>query len=174
MELFEQLDDVRERWNVLDHPFYRRWEKGELTRDELAFYAGEYRHAVVALARAAEAAGDEEHAAEETAHIELWDEFARELDADVDRAPTSETRELADAWGRTDSLEANAVLYAVESAQPEISQTKLEGLRKHYGFNGGGTSYFELHAERDVEHAQRAADWLVANAEDEDRVLSAA
>ncbi|HEV2076089.1 MAG TPA: hypothetical protein VGR10_07595, partial [Thermoleophilaceae bacterium] len=54
MELFDRLDAVRERWNVLRHPFYRRWSAGELTREELAFYAAEYRHAVVALADASE------------------------------------------------------------------------------------------------------------------------
>ena len=51
MDLFERLDDVRDRWNVLRHPFYRRWECGELTTEDLAYYAAEYRHAVVALAR---------------------------------------------------------------------------------------------------------------------------
>src|SRR2546421_381461 len=55
MNLIERLDAVRARWNVLDHPFYLRWERGELERSELAFYAGEYRHAVVALADAAAA-----------------------------------------------------------------------------------------------------------------------
>src|SRR3712207_6958323 len=34
MTLFERLDAVQERWNVLRHPFYTRWERGELTRDE--------------------------------------------------------------------------------------------------------------------------------------------
>ena len=58
MNLIERIDDARRRWNVLDHPFYLRWERGELTRDELAFYAGEYRHAVVALADAAALGGD--------------------------------------------------------------------------------------------------------------------
>jgi hypothetical protein len=57
MDLFERIAAARERWNVLKHPFYTRWERGELTRPELAFYAGEYRHAVVALADAAAAAG---------------------------------------------------------------------------------------------------------------------
>ena len=57
MELFDRLDGARERWNVLRHPFYLRWERGELTRDELAFYAGEYRHVVVALARTAAVGG---------------------------------------------------------------------------------------------------------------------
>ena len=54
MQLIDRLDAARRRWNVLEHPFYRRWECGELSRDELTAYAGEYRHAVVALADAAE------------------------------------------------------------------------------------------------------------------------
>src|SRR3954464_14876796 len=52
MEFWSQLEAVRERHDVLTHPFYQRWSAGELTRAELAVYAGQYRHAVVALARA--------------------------------------------------------------------------------------------------------------------------
>ena len=70
MTLFEQLEAVQERWNVLRHPFYTRWERGELTVSELSFYAGEYRHAVEALAQQAEAAASG-HAAEEAEHIAL-------------------------------------------------------------------------------------------------------
>jgi pyrroloquinoline-quinone synthase len=178
MNVIERIDESRARWNVLDHPFYLRWERGELTRDELAFYAGEYRHAVVALADAAAAAGDPEHAAEEAAHIALWDQFAAALDAPLDRRPTRETAACAGAWQREDGLEARAVLYAVESAQPDVSRTKLSGLVEHYGFSPGssGTEYFELHAERDHEHAEASrlvleaappehADRLVASAE---------
>lgn len=155
MTVIERIDEARKRWNVLDHPFYLRWERGELSRDELAFYAGEYRHAVIALADAAAAAGDAEHAAEESAHIALWDGFAAALDAPLDREPTPATAGCARAWQRDDALEARAVLYAVESGQPDISRTKLAGLVEHYGFSAGsaGTAYFELHAERDHEHA---------------------
>ena len=52
MDLWSRLADVQSRWNVLGHPFYTRWSRGELTRDELALYAGQYRYAVVALAGA--------------------------------------------------------------------------------------------------------------------------
>jgi pyrroloquinoline-quinone synthase len=45
-------------------------------------------------------------------------------------------------------------LYAIESAQPEIARAKADGLREHYGFaSGPATAYFDLHVERDVEHA---------------------
>src|SRR5437588_662326 len=63
MNVIERIDEARARWNVLEHPFYARWERGELTREALSFYAGEYRHAVVALAEAAATGGDPEHAA---------------------------------------------------------------------------------------------------------------
>jgi pyrroloquinoline-quinone synthase len=177
MNLIERIDEARGRWNVLDHPFYLRWERGDLTREDLAFYAGEYRHAVVALADAAAVAGNAEHAAEEAAHIQLWDDFAAALDAPLDREPSSETRECAAAWRAEDSLEARAVLYAVESGQPDISRTKLTGLVDHYGFAAGSksTGYFELHSDRDHEHAAASADVLSKAApEDADRLVAAA
>jgi len=177
MNLIERIDEARARWNVLDHPFYLRWERGDLTRENLAFYAGEYRHAVVALADAAAVAGDADHAAEEVAHIQLWDDFAAALDAPLDRDPSSETRECAATWRAEDSLAARAVLYAVESGQPDISRTKLTGLVDHYGFAPGSksTEYFELHADRDHEHAAASAEVLSKAApEDADRLVAAA
>jgi pyrroloquinoline-quinone synthase len=177
MNVIERIDEARARWNVLEHPFYLRWERGELTREELAFYAGEYRHAVAALADAAHAAGDPEHAAEESAHVGLWDDFAAALDAPLDRRPTAETAACATAWRRDDSLEARAVLYAVESGQPDVSRTKLTGLVEHYGFARGssGTAYFELHAERDHEHAELSRGILAdAPPEDTDRLVHTA
>jgi pyrroloquinoline-quinone synthase len=178
MNLIARLDDTRRRRNILEHPFYTRWERGELTRDELSVYAGEYRHAVVALADAAELAGSE-HAAEEREHVALWDEFAAALDADLDRAPRAETKRCAAAWtSAEDPLEALAILYAIEAGQPEVSRTKLTGLVEHYGFeeSGEGTSYFRLHAERDHEHAAESRQLLERHARpaDEDRLVAAA
>ncbi len=179
MNLFERLDDVRERWNVLRHPFYRRWECGELTHDDLGYYAGEYRHAVLALARLARDSSTPEHAAEEAAHVTLWDAFAHALDGDLERPPRVETEACVDAWTATgDELEGVAALYAIESGQPEISRTKLAGLLEHYGFErgGAGTAYFEVHAERDHEHAAASRRVLAERArpEDDSRLVAAA
>jgi pyrroloquinoline quinone (PQQ) biosynthesis protein C len=162
MELCASIDQARERWDVLRHPFYARWERGELSPDELAFYAGEYRHAVVAVAQAAAATGDEEHAREEAEHVGLWDDFAAAVGAPLDREPTAETASCAAAWSPDDRFQALAVLYAVESAQPAISRTKLAGLVEHYAFDGDdpAAEYFRLHAERDLEHARAAREAL--------------
>jgi pyrroloquinoline-quinone synthase len=171
MDIFAALDEARRRTNVLEHPFYRRWSAGELEAGELALYAGEYRHAVVALADAskqAAAQADPErgaelarHAAEEEAHIELWDDFARAVAAEAPGAhePLAQTRACVESWtAGADLLESLAVLYTVEASQPAISTTKLDGLATHYGVRAGspGAGYFRLHATRDVEHARQA------------------
>jgi pyrroloquinoline quinone (PQQ) biosynthesis protein C len=157
MDVIAGIDAARERWNVLEHPFYTRWEQGELTQDDLARYAGEYRHAVVALARAARTA--RLHADEEAAHIALWDEFASALGSEPAREPLPETRCCESAWtAAEDELGAAAILYAIEAGQPAISETKLRGLVEHYGFSdeSPAVEYFTVHGERDHEHAAEA------------------
>lgn len=182
MSLIARLDAVRRRRNILEHPFYTRWERGELSRSALSAYSGEYRHAVVALADAAAAAAPlagPDHAAEERDHIGLWDDFAAALDADLDRPPNAQTKSCAAAWtSAEDPLEALAILYAIEAGQPEVSRTKLTGLVEHYGFAEAerGTAYFRLHTERDHEHAAHSRTLLErhARSEDEDRLVAAA
>ena len=156
MDLIERLDAVRERWNLLDHPFYRRWSCGELSGDELAYYAGEYRHAVVALAETTAKSGQADHAQEEAEHVDLWDDFAAAVGAELDREPSPETTQCVDAWSApADRLEALAVMYAIEAGQPDVSQAKLDGLAEHYGIAADepGAAYFALHATLDHEHA---------------------
>lgn len=171
----DSLDETRAAINVLEHPFYLRWIAGELSAGELACYAGEYRHAVVALAdaseRAAACAQDEHdadeltrHAAEERAHIGLWQQFAHAAGAPApaagrSRPPLAQTRACVRAWTAGESLlEHLAVLYAIEAGQPAVSATKLEGLTAHYGYapEGPAVEYFALHAHRDLEHARQA------------------
>jgi pyrroloquinoline-quinone synthase len=173
MDVLARLDETRAGINVLEHPFYERWSAGELSAEELSFYAAEYRHAVIALARASALAaakapapyaeGLHRHAREESAHLALWDGFARAAGAEVpDETGTPElveTGECVEAWSAgEDLLEHLAVLYAIEASQPEISRTKLEGLSAHYGYSeeGPATEYFAVHELRDVEHAREA------------------
>ena len=177
MDVVARIEAAASRWNVLEHPFYQRWSAGELSREELAEYAAQYRYAVVALADAAEAAGDAEHAREEREHVALWDAFAAGCGS-VPAGANSETLECATSWtAGDDRLERLAVLYAIESAQPAISQTKLDGLFGHYGFEEGpATEYFSLHAERDHEHAAHSRELLekLASPEDADRLAARA
>lgn len=181
MDFFSRLEDVRSRWNVLEHSFYTRWSAGELTAEELASYSGQYRHAVVALADAAAGAAAtappelraalSRHAAEERAHVALWDRFADAAGGDTAAAPTAETRACAETWAGTgrDHLASLVALYAIESGQPAISATKLQGLREHYHHvPAEGAQYFELHAELDVEHAAHERALIEPRLEDAD------
>lgn len=173
MDIFAQLDEARRRTNVLEHPFYQRWSAGELQDGELELYAGEYGHAVRALAHAsrlaAEQAGPEHavglarHAAEEESHVELWEQFACAVGDGDHREPLAQTRACAQTWTvGEDLLEHLAVLYTVEASQPAISTTKLEGLATHYGVpeDSPGAAYFTLHAKLDVEHARQARELI--------------
>jgi pyrroloquinoline-quinone synthase len=175
---FTRVDEIRRRWDVLRHPFYERWSRGELTPRELAFYAGQYRHAVVALADAASRAGDDGHGAEERGHIALWDGFLAFTGGDEGAAPEPETAACAAAWSEPDrDLAATlAALYAIESAQPAISETKRAGLLTHYGAtpDSDATRYFEVHAVLDHVHAAHNRERLAAVMEpaDEPRLLA--
>jgi len=185
MDFWARLETVRERWNVLDHPFYRRWSSGELSAQELSAYSGQYRHAVVALAEASEHAAEQspalaEHAREERSHVALWDEFARTAGGDTSAEAAPETAGCAAAWagdGDRPLAETLVALYSIESGQPAISETKRAGLLEHYGFEDGpATEYFTLHVKRDKEHAAEARqliDPLLADA-DEDALIGQA
>ena len=48
-QFFAALDARIARYDLLQHPFYQAWSKGELTRDELREYASEYWHHVSAF-----------------------------------------------------------------------------------------------------------------------------
>jgi pyrroloquinoline quinone (PQQ) biosynthesis protein C len=183
---WKRIEQARERWNVLRHPFYRRWSAGDLTADELARYSGQYRHAVEAIAAASDAAADDaperselrRHAVEERGHIALWDGFVDAAGGDAGAAPTAETVECARAWTEADGLlERLVTLYAVESGQSEISRIKRQGLVERYGFeDGDATAYFELHERLDPEHAAQARELIaeLAAEDQEDDLVRAA
>ena len=189
MTIAQRLDAVRDSHDVLRHPFYVRWSEGDLSREELAFYAGQYRHAVVALAEATAAAAAmadddirgelERHAEEERAHVRLWDDFAAGLEVSAPAPALDETAQCAGAWAAApDLLTGLATLYAIEASQPAVSRTKVEGLVAHYGFVPGSpaTAYFELHATRDEDHAREALAAVEQRADegDADRLAAAA
>jgi pyrroloquinoline-quinone synthase len=195
MDVLARLDETRAAINVLEHPFYQRWSAGALSAEELDRYAGEYRHAVLALALASARAADcasgpvadglRRHAEEEESHVALWEQFERAAadaagvvapgsqQAPGAHTPQTQTQACAQAWAAGDGLlEHLAVLYAIEAGQPQISATKLEGLTEHYGFSAEGpaTEYFRVHELRDVEHAREARELIARLMDDvEDR-----
>jgi pyrroloquinoline-quinone synthase len=179
-DVWQRIEQARARWNVLEHPFYQRWSAGELSREELASYSGQYRHATAAIARlsaslAASAPETEQvelrrHAEEEEAHIALWDGFVEAVGGEVAAVPTPETKECVECWTTGDDRVSRLVrLYAIESGQPAISQTKREGLAEHYGIGDGpGNEYFRVHEKADVEHASEGRSLIESHLADAD------
>jgi pyrroloquinoline-quinone synthase len=201
-EFFAALDARIARYDLLQHPFYQAWSKGELTRDELREYASEYWHHVSAFptylsvlhARLDDAPlrrtvlenlADEEGLLAGRVHSDLWMDFAAGMGADSatvrDRALQPETAALiAHFRGAMQDSPASALasLYTYESRVPAIAHAKAEGLKQHYGADKATARYFTLHQTADVYHANvwRTAieAELAAHPEDADRALDAA
>jgi pyrroloquinoline-quinone synthase len=184
-DVWQRIEQARARWNVLEHPFYQRWSMGDLSREELAAYSGQYRHATAAIARlsasvadsapASERAELHRHAEEEADHIALWDGFVEAVGGEVAAVPTAE---CVDSWTASgDRLSQLVRLYAIESGQPAISKTKREGLAEHYGIGDGpGNEYFRVHEKADVEHASEGRSLIEAHlaGADPDALVAAA
>lgn len=190
MSLLVKIDAEIEKQSLLKHPFYRMWSEGKLTRESLAGYSMEYFQLVKVVPRlvsnVASLAGPSragpmmENMEEELTHIEPWVRFAGSLGVtrrrlDGYRGAPATLRFVRALEGLTSSAfeEGAAAMYAYEKQLPEISRSKIEGLRKFYGMEGGdATRYFELHEEADVRHA---AVWraFIARPKSEDRVMKA-
>jgi len=187
-KVWERIEQSRAEHNVLEHPFYVRWSAGELSPDELARYAGQYRHATEALAKlcadTVQLAPDdhrdeiERHAIEEQEHIGLWDGFVEAAGGEIGAEPTAETTECVRAWTAPEGYRAAlARLYAIESGQPEISKIKREGLSRFYGIDGGsGSEYFKVHEASDEAHAEESRRLIdeAMRPGDEDAIVAAA
>lgn len=184
-DVLRELDELIRERSILQHPFYQAWEKGELTRAQLAAYARIYYPHVRAFPEYIEAAmartedpairaelqdNLDDELGNPAPHDELWLAFARGMGADTEQVSSAEAhpaaQKIVDTFrGLADrSVAAGlAALYAYESQQPEVSCTKIAGLRGHYGIEDSSTlEYFEVHEAADVRHRQGERDALAA------------
>ena len=176
-QVARRLDDATRSARILEHPFYQAWREGRLTRDDLAFYAGQYWRQVEAfpgyLDALAERLPDDAAAtvranlADEIDgdHQGMWLAFAEAVGVTPGETraakPEPETRACVEAFSTAASSASPAfalgMIYGYESQTPDVATTKAEGLRGHYGIDGPGVEYFEVHGELDVEHASELA-----------------
>jgi len=176
--------DISEK-HLLKHPFYLAWARGELSKEALTDYAQQYYHHVAAFPTylsAVHAKCDDQVTRKELLknlideeagspnHPELWKKFARGLgveDAELERTEKEpETRNLIDTFrsvcGQRSTAEGLAALYAYESQIPSICESKIDGLKKHYGFgNPEHYEYFTVHIEADREHSAAEREMLI-------------
>lgn len=172
----ETLEERIARYDLLYHPYYKAWTAGQLTRDDLREYAGDYYHHVAAFptylstlhsrlndgeVRRAVLRNLCDEEIEGRSHSELWLDFAEGMGADRgavrEREPLAEVRELIAEFRRVaregSTAEALAAFYAYESQVPRVAKQKADGLAQRYGADAKTCGYFELHQFADVEHS---------------------
>ena len=171
----KELNQKLDQYHLLNHPFYKSWNEGKLTKEIIKDYAEQYYQHVKAFPRYISAThslcediekrkillenlNDEEN--RDADHPKLWKNFAIAMGADskkIEEVKAEQfTKDLIDNFfknGRSTYAEGLASLYTYERQIPEIADTKIKGLKKFYGVNSKeGLEFFETHKKADVYH----------------------
>jgi len=172
----DKIDNLIEKQHLLNHSFYKAWNAGELPKETIREYAAQYFQHVSLFPRYLSAIHsncddiktrqlllenlNEEEQGKEN-HPELWMRFAEGMGntrKDVSETdPIKETEELVKIFKKLSKSEKYhiglAALYCYESMQPEISETKKDGLQKFYNINDEDTlKFFTVHMHADKWH----------------------
>lgn len=183
----DQIDKDIAAKHLLTHPFYLAWTRGELSKEALVDYARQYYQHVAAFPTylsAIHAKCDDQATRKEVLknlideeagspnHPELWLKFAQGLGLSArdaqDAEKWDETENLIDTFRSVcrdgSTAEGLAALYAYESQIPAICESKIDGLKKHYGFaDPKYYQYFSVHIEADREHSAAEQKLLAAS-----------
>ena len=171
----KELNKKLDQYHLLNHPFYKSWNEGKLTREIIKDYAEQYYQHVKAFPRYISAThslcediekrkillenlNDEEN--RDADHPKLWKNFAIAMGANAEKIEKVKaekyTSDLIDnffKYGRSSYAEGLASLYTYERQVPEVADTKIKGLKQHYGVNSKeGLEFFETHKKADVYH----------------------
>jgi pyrroloquinoline-quinone synthase len=189
-EHLDSIDNEITDKHLLKHPFYLAWTRGELSKEALADYARQYYHHVAAFPTylsAVHAKCDDQSTRKQLLanlideeagspnHPELWLKFTEGLgvsEADARKTEKQpETKNLIETFQSVcrdgSSAEGLAGLYAYESQIPAICESKIDGLKKHYGFSDPEHyRYFTVHIEADREHSAAEREMLSACIDD--------
>ena len=192
MDLLDRLDQMIDERHLLNHPFYTKWADGTLSKEALQEYARQYyafessfpRYLSALHARTESAPvrqqlldnlWDEEHGQEN--HAEMWLRFAEGIGVARDDVRTAErndaTTALVDLYARVTRhgpvAAGVAALYAYERQVPQVAESKIDGLKRHYGIDDPKTlAFFVVHGVLDVEHSGAERQMLGTLAADED------
>jgi pyrroloquinoline-quinone synthase len=173
---WQTADEEIAKYDLLRHPFYQAWSAGELTKEDLKFYAEQYYHQVSEFptyltslhSRLPEGpmrrdvlANAYEEECDGCSHADLWLRFSEGMGgagSNLDeKTAIPEVSNLVNTF-RTLAKEAPVAavfgaLFAYESQVPKIAAEKRNGLKQHYGADDRACSYFTLHEKADIHHA---------------------
>ena len=174
----EKVDAKIQENHLLNHSFYKAWNSGVLKKATIREYAAQYFKHVSAFPRylssihsncediktrqfLLENLNDEEKGDEN--HPELWMRFAEGMGNTRKNIINTKAIKETDILVKTfmNLSKSNqfyiglAALYCYESMQPEISETKKEGLQNLYGINDENTlKFFTVHMHADKWHRE--------------------
>lgn len=172
-------DSVADR-RLLEHPFYRRWEAGELDAAELAAYADQYRHFERALptvleqvarsiadstARAQVEANLADELGVPAPHVELFDIFVDAVGGQRDAEPSPAMAALVELYlelAESNPIGALSAVGAYEVQAPAIAISKAQGLRERYALTEDDTVFWDVHGQMDEDHARWTAEALAS------------
>ena len=186
----KKLNKKLDKYHLLNHPFYKSWNEGKLTREIIKDYAEQYYQHVKAFPRYISATHsicedidkrkillenlqDEENPKAD--HPKLWKNFALAMGADMKNIENVKrdwfTQDMIENFffqARKSYAEGLASLYTYERQIPEIAETKIRGLKKFYGVNSKeGLEFFEAHKSADVIHRKECEKLLDGLTEEE-------
>ena len=186
----KKLNKKLDQYHLLNHPFYKSWNEGKLTREIIKDYAEQYYKHVKDFPRYISATHsicediekrkillenlqDEENPNAD--HPKLWKNFALAMGADPDKIENVKkewfTNDMIENFfyqARQSYAEGLASLYTYERQIPEIAETKIRGLKKFYGVTSKeGLEFFEAHKAADVIHRKECEKLLDALTEEE-------
>jgi pyrroloquinoline-quinone synthase len=193
MKLIDRIDAMINERHLLKHPFYTKWAEGTLPREALQEYARQYyafesafpRFISAIHARTDSASArqqlldnlwDEEHGKKN--HAELWLRFAEGIGVERDDVKSAAWNESTEAlvnhyaemaWDAPVPA-AVAAMYAYERQVPDVSESKIDGLKKHYGVDEKRTTaFFRVHGVLDIEHSGAERNMLAELSEGADQ-----
>jgi len=178
MSFVPLLKKELESYHLLKHPFYQQWMDGTLAKENIKNYATQYYHHVAAFPRYISALhslcedsqdrkvllenlNDEEGASGDP-HPELWMQFAEGLGLSKDQVKNTvicgSIKKLIKTFFshcRGSYSSGLSALYSYEYQVPEVAETKIKGLKEHYGIHDKNSLlFFLVHKEADVEHRE--------------------
>jgi pyrroloquinoline-quinone synthase len=176
LSFIEKIDSEIQKHHLLNHSFYKAWNEGALEQETIKEYAAQYFQHVSSFPRYLSAIHSncddikvrqlllenlvDEDKGEEN-HPELWMRFAEGMgntrEEVKNKITMKETSDLVDTFmslSRSEKYHIGlAALYCYESMQPEISETKKDGLQKFYNIEDENTlKFFTVHMHADKYH----------------------
>lgn len=143
------------KYRLLDHPFYKSWSDGKITKEQLSKYSLSYLELIeriplywekVIKEFVPDSTEGKTVITEELSHIPMWKKWSSQLDYYDNFPKMSDLFQLIENMNASELL---GTLHAFEIQQPEVAMTKKQGLLNFYNFSEKDLIYFDEHIDED-------------------------